>query len=195
MAPTPPPPHEDEPHGLDWEALRQGARRRLRARMSGFSPQDIEDGVQDVVGRMVAFVRRHGRPDSPEGLLMSLVRAVAANAIRRRQRERALQSGEIATWLGEPSEDGAEQGVLEEYRRIVFHVREYFRLKKSGCLPLADAKSQGMSLKEHAARERLSYEQVRQTWSRCVRLIHDAMRKHRLRIAWLTPDRKDSPDE
>ena len=195
MGLPPPPDHEDALRSLDWPALTASARRRLRARMSGFGAQDIEDAVQEVSERMVKFVRRHGRPDSPEGLLLRIVRAVAANAIHRRQRERALQSGDLATWLDEPPGDGSEEHVLEEYRRIAFSVREYFRLRRAGCLPLAEAKSRGESLKEHAARQRQSHEQVRQAWARCRRLILDAIRRNRLRIDWVLPRRREASGE
>jgi len=184
------PPRQDDVDDLDWDALRDRARRRLRARLSGFGATDLEDAVQDVAQRVVEFVRRHGRPDSLDALLLHLVRAVAADAIRRRQRDRAVQTGEVATWLDEPSVDGHEEEVLEEYRVIVFHVREYLRLRRAGCVPIADAKSRGESLKEFAARERTSYDMVRQAWSRCVKLIHDAMRRRRLRLPWLTPRRR-----
>jgi len=186
MSPDPPRPHDD----LDWEALRDRARRRLRARLSGFGATDLEDAVQDVAQRVVEFMRRHGPPDSIDALLLSIVRAVAADAIRRRQRDRAVRTGEVTTWLDDPSVDGDEREVLEEYVAIVYQVREYFRLRRAGCLPLAEAKSRGESLKEFAARERTSYDLVRQAWSRCVKLIHDAMRRRRLRLPWLTPRRR-----
>jgi len=194
MASTPRPPHEDELRALDWQALRASAHRRLRARMSGFSSQDLEDAVQDVAERMVEFVRRRGRPDAPEGLLVSIVRGVAADAIARRQRDRTIHVPDDGNRLEQFAADPEEDDVLEEYRRIVFHVREYFRLKRAGCVPLAEAKSRGESLKTYAEREGVSYDQVRQAWSRCVKLIHDAIHRNRLQLMWQVPSERKPPD-
>ena len=186
------PPHEDELQKLDWEAIRESSRRRLRPRLGGFSTTELDDAVGAACERMVKFVRRRGLPDSPEGLLVRIVRAVAADFIAQRQRDRALIRGDVATWLGEWEPRPDEDDVLEEYRQIAFHVREYFKLRRAGCLPIADAKARGETLKEHAARNHDSYEQVRQAWSRCVRLIHEAMRMNRLRLAWPTPRKREA---
>jgi len=192
MAESSHPPHEAEVNKLDWEAIRDGARRRLRARLSGFNSTELEDAVQIVCEQMIKFVRRRGLPEKPEGLLMRIVRAVAADTIEQRQRDRALERGDLAYWLGEFASGSDEEAVLEEYRQIVFHVREYFRLRRARCLPIADSKARGETLKEHAARNHHSYEKVRQAWSRCVKLIHDAMRKNRLRLAWLAPRKREA---
>jgi len=172
---------------LDWDALRAGARRRLRARLSGFSAQDVDDATQDVLADMVGFVRRNGLPEHPEGLLVCLVRAVAADVIGGRQRERAFHCRYSEAWLEQQLLPADVQEILQRYRENSFHILEYFRLKRAACVPLADAKSRGESLKDHAARSGLSYLQIRQAWSRCVRLIHDAMRSHRRHMAWTTP--------
>lgn len=172
---------------LDWDALRAGARRRLRARLSGFSAQDVDDATQDVLADMVTFVKRHGPPERPEGLLVCIVRAVAADVIGGRQRDRALTSSYGETWLEQQLLPADVRDVLLLYRENSFHIREYFRLKRAECLPLADAKSRGESLKDHAASGGQSYTQIRQAWSRCVRFVHEAMRRDRLRLAWPTP--------
>jgi len=195
MAASKDPDHEDELPKLDWDDLRAMAGRRLRARLSGFSQQDIEDAVQDVTERLVKFIHRHGMPDHLGGLLIRIVRAVAADAIERRQRERALERGDISTWLDEPSWADVEEHVLEQYRLIVFSVLAYFKLKRAGCVPLANAKASGESLKEYAARLKVSYQRERMRWSRCVKLIHEAMRKNRLRLNWPTPRKLQESDE
>ena len=187
------PSHEDTPQPMDWEELLAAARRLLRARMRGFSAHDIEDAVQEFAAGWVKFEKKNGPPDHPEGLLVRIVRAVAANAIACRQRERALARQDIRAWLGEGG--SPDDDVVEQYQVIVFHVREYFRLKRAGCVPLADAKSQGESLKDYAARLEQSYEKIRQAWSRCVRLIHEAMRRKRLRLEWPTPRKPKGSDE
>jgi DNA-directed RNA polymerase specialized sigma24 family protein len=195
MAATEGPDHENELPKLDWESFRAMAGRRLRARMTGFNQQEIEDAVQDVTERFIKFLRRRGMPEHPDGLLVRIVRAVAANAIERRQRERALQAGDISTWLDEPSWADIEEHVLEQYRLIVYSVLAYFKLKKAGCVPLANAKASGESLKDYATRLKVSYQRERMRWSRCVKLIHEAMRRNRLRLNWPTPRKRKSPDE
>jgi hypothetical protein len=184
MATSSQPPRVDDADKLDWTSLRDVARRCLRARLGGFSSTDLDDAVQEACKRMVKFVRRRGLPDRPVGLLIRIVRAVAADAIECRQRERALRAGDVATWLGERDDAPDGDEVLEEYRQIVALVRGYFQLRRAGCVPLADAKSRGESLNAFAARTQDSYEKVRQAWSRCVKLIHDAIQKQRLRLEW-----------
>ena len=192
MPSIPPSPDDSEFAGLDWDALRASAARRLRARLGGFGPQDLEDAVQEVLERFLGFTRRHGPPHTPEGLLFRLVRIVAANAIARRQRERAIEQGVVPIWRDPSGTDTGDDEILEEYQRVVFHVREYFRLKRAGCVKLADVKSRGESLKDHAAHAGISYDEVRQAWSRCVRLIHDAMRANRLQLHWLKPRAREA---
>jgi len=186
---------EDALAQLDWDALRAAARRRLRARLSGFSAQDVDDATQDVLTHMVAFVRRHGRPDRPEGLLVCIVRAVAADVIAGRRRDRAFECSYSETWLEQQLLPADVRDVLRRYRENSFHILQYFRLKRAECVPLADARSRGESLKDHAVRQRQSYASVRQAWSRCVRMIHDAMRSHRLRLAWPTPRERNGSHE
>lgn len=190
------PPYEDPLRRLDWKALHASARRLLRGRMSGFEPQEIEDAAQEVAKRMVEFVHRRGDPESPGGLLVSMVRAVSADAIARRRRDRTIITrvpDAEPLMVESPLEE--EQEILEEYRNIAFHVLEYLRLRRASCLPLADAKSKGESLKDVAERLGFSYAQVRQAWARCVKVIHDAIRRRRLRIAWsLTSPASTSSD-
>jgi DNA-directed RNA polymerase specialized sigma24 family protein len=180
---------------LDWSELRAAARSRLRARLSGFCAQDIDDATQDVLTHMVTFVKRHGPPERPEGLLIKIVRAVAADAIGGRQRDRAFNSSYGETWLEQQLLPADVREVLRRYRENSFHVREYFRLKRAECVPLADARSRGESLKDHAARGGQSYPKIRQAWSRCVKMVHDAMRRNRLRLAWPTPRERSGAHE
>lgn len=194
MASPPPDPPEHDLAAIDWAALRASARRGLRARMNGFNHDDIEDAASDVVDRFLRFVRRHGPPHTPEGLLFELVRRVAANQIVNRQRDRALAQAALSSGVLTDHAEMDEDEILVEYANIVFHVQAYFRLKKAECATLADAKSRGESLKAHAAERGLSYEKIRQDWSRCVKLIHDAMRAKRLRLPWPTPPRRRQPD-
>jgi hypothetical protein len=186
-------PRELEIAAIDWAAVRASARRRLRARMGGFSGEEVDDAVEDVVERYVRFIRQSGPPHTPEGFLFELVRCVAANNILRRQRERLLETGAVPTWVrpldGVPDEDE----VMAEYARIMFQVKEYFQLKKAGCVELANVKSRGESLKAHAAKLGCSYFKLSKDWERCKKLILAAMRANRLRIEWLIPRPKRKP--
>jgi len=173
---------------LDWEALRAAARRLLRLRMSGFDRDEIEDATQEVLERMVGFVERHGLPSSPGGLLVCLVRCVAANKITLRKRERQIIDRFTVGALDAPSPGDTEEEILEEYRAIVAFVLEYLRLKRAGCVPIAEALARGESLKQYSERNGLSYDQVRQAWSRCKRQIHEALLKKRLRFPWTPRD-------
>src|SRR5262249_44453266 len=161
-------------------------RRLLRARKSGFSAQDIEDKVQDVLAAMLQFMKRHGPPDCQEALLVKIVRAARSDAVTPRQEERKLPPADPRAVLSDPHTALEEAIVIKKYKEIVFHVREYFRLKSAGCVPLADAKARGESLKDYAARLKQSYDKIRQEWSRCKQKIHDAMRQNRLRLDWPT---------
>ena len=187
------PSREDALHRLDWDALGASARNRLRARLSGFSAQDVDDAAQDVLTHIVEFVRRRGLPERPEGLLVHIVRAVAADAIAGRQHDRAFMRGHAAAWLEQQALPADVLEVQRQFRENGFHILEYFRLKRAECVPLADARSRGESLKDHAARHGKSYDMTRQAWSRCVRLIHDAMRRNRLRLEWPTPRDRTGP--
>ncbi len=190
MPPSPNDPFEHELAAIDWEALRRSAVRMLTLRLRGLSAEDIEDAAQDVARRYATFVRRNGAPHTPDGLLADLCRKVAANFIRKRQDERGLLTRLHASLADEPESDEESAEAVREYQAIVFFVREYFALRRAQCTAIADAKAAGESLKDLAARLKLSYEKVRQDWSRCVRLIHDAMRRNRLRLPWPTPRRR-----
>jgi hypothetical protein len=193
MATSSQPPRVDDADKLDWTSLRDVARRCLRARLGGFSATDLDDAVQEACERMLKFVRRRGLPDSPVGLMLCIVHAVSADAIKCRQRERQLRSGEVRTWLVEPDDrpdKDKEDEVLEEYREIVEIVRGYFQLRRAGCVPIADALSRGELLKTYAARNQESYTKVRKAWSRCQKFIHDAIDKRRLRLKWPRPAKR-----
>ena len=189
MAADQTPPDDDGP--LDWDALRATARRLLDKRMSGFDRDEIEDAVQEVCQRMLGFLDRHGPPRRPVGLLIRLVRCVAANKIAERQWERQAIARTDFAEFDVPSPGDAEDEILEDYRAIVAFVLEYLRLKRAGCVPIAEALARGETLKKYAECHGLSYDQVRQAWSRCKRQIQEAMRKKRLRFPWSNPRDKN----
>lgn len=196
MSPSPPDSFEHAVAAIDWEALRRAALRLLRLRMRGLDAETIEDAVQEVSNRYLGFVRRRGAPHTPDGLLADLCRKVAATAIREEQEKRELRAQPPPDWaLGDTPTDEELDEAVRAYTSIVFFVREYFALRRAHCTPLADAKARGESLKDFAQRMTLSYEKVRQDWSRCVRLIHDAMRRNRLRLPWPTPAQKPRSDD
>jgi DNA-directed RNA polymerase specialized sigma24 family protein len=192
MAPTREFPFEDELQRLDHGALRALAIERLRARMGGFDPADIENAAQDVMEGLIQSVRRRGIPLSAEALVVRIARNIAADYIRARQHERIGHEG----LAGEARHDagaGGEDESLEAIRELAFLVCEYFRLRRAPCLPIAESKRAGISLKAHAERFGLSYDKVRKDWSRCVEWVFDAMRKGRLRLNWTLPHkRKDA---
>ncbi|MEQ1832429.1 MAG: hypothetical protein ABL977_05180 [Candidatus Eisenbacteria bacterium] len=183
-------PSERELAAIDWEALRRSAVRMLALRMRGLSTEDVEDASQEVARRYATFVRRNGPPHTPDGLLADLCRKVAANAIRKIQEERGLLAQLHAAQNDEQESEADSAQALRDYQTIVFFVREYFALRRAQCTTIAEAKAAGESLKALAARLKLSYEKVRQDWSRCVRLIHEAMRRNRLRLPWPVPRRR-----
>lgn len=196
MSPSPTDPFDGDVAAIDWAALHQSASRLLRLRMRGLGAEAVEDAAQEVSKRYLGFVRRRGAPHTPDGLLADLCRKVAATAIHARQAERELRAQPPPDWASPdgPTEVDIEAAV-RAYASIVFFVREYFALRRARCTPLADAKARGESLKDFAQRMRLSYEKVRQDWSRCVRLIHDAMRRKRLRLPWPTPAQPSRSDD
>jgi hypothetical protein len=163
------------------------ALRRLRGRLGGFEAPEIENAVQDVMLGFTEAVRRSGIERSAEGLVVQIARNVAADMIKGRQRERAG----VRAYEREPNEGSAgladEGELVERTCRTAFFLIEYWKLKRVRCIPLADVKKLGKSLKEYALEHGLSYEKVRQDWSRCVRLLFDAIRKGRLKVDWHLP--------
>jgi hypothetical protein len=139
---------------------------------AGDSPSEIEDAVQEVSRLMVKFVRLHGPPRRLDGLVALLARRVAAEKIAQRRRKRMLDE---------------EEEILEEHRAILAFAFEYLRLKRSDCIPIAEALARGETLNACAERQNLSFDQVRKKWSRCAKLIHEAMRNKRLRLPSPTP--------
>jgi DNA-directed RNA polymerase specialized sigma24 family protein len=177
-------PFEDQLEGLDLNALRSLALRRLRGRLGGFEAAEIENAGQDVMLGFTESVRRRGIERSAEGLVVQIVRNVAADMIKERQRERAG----VRAYEREADEGSAgfqdEEELSERIRRTAFFLIEYWKLKRAPCIPLADVKKLGKSLKEYAHEHGLSYDKVRQDWSRCARLVLDAIRKGRLKLDW-----------
>src|SRR5580765_1406502 len=189
MADPPQDAHEAEVEQVDWSVIRAIARRRLASRMGGFRAEDLEDAAQDCCEAYLEFIRRSGTPRSPEGLLFSIVRAIAADAVNRRRAELAAQRNPELVALLYMAEDPYREAVAL-YETIVFLVREYFRLKRVACLPLADVKAAKGSLKDYAQICGVSQSQVLKEWSRCAQLIRDAVRGGRLRIPWVPPPRR-----
>jgi DNA-directed RNA polymerase specialized sigma24 family protein len=190
MGDPPQDPSDSVALGVDWDAVSSSARRGLAARMGGFRTEDIEDSVQDACTAYFLFVRRNGAPPhSPESLLFKIVRGIAANAIRRRQRERAALSNPE---LGASLYSTDERNLFEALETTVFLLREYFLLKKAACAELADLRARDGSLKDHANAKGISHDTTRQDWSRCAKLIRDAVRSGRLRIPWMPPPPRNS---
>jgi DNA-directed RNA polymerase specialized sigma24 family protein len=180
-------PFKDQLERLDLGALRSLALRRLRARLGGFEPAEIENAAQEAMLGFTEAVRRSGIERSPEGLVVQIARNVAADMIKGRQRERALfRVYDRETWRGQSGFEDDEE-VSEHIQRTAFFLIEYWKLKRARCLPLADVKKLGKSLKEYAHDHGLSYDQVRQEWSRCARLVVDAVRRGRLKLDWQLP--------
>lgn len=183
-------PFEPELQRLDLEALRRIALHRLRARLQGFDAAEIENAAQEVLLGLTQVVRRSGIRTSAEAIVVQIARNVAADMIGKRRRERGLQQalqGDSAPFRPDPEQ---EEEILEAVRRMAFFVKEYYRLRRAGCLPLAEAKQRGESLKAFALAQGLPYDKVRQDWSRCAKLIHDAIRMGRLRLDWPRTDQR-----
>lgn len=191
MVEPPQDPREAYLASVDWNAVRASARRGLAPRMKGFTAEDLEDAIQDVSEGYLEFIRRSGAPRTPEGLLLTIVRAVAAGSVNRKKTERrAHENPELRARLY--TDDDSERAALEAYVTTCFLMREYLRLKRAPCVVLADLKARNGSLKEHARTSGLSYDKVRQDWSRCAKVVRDAVRSGRLRIPWMPPPRGPS---
>ena len=111
----------------------------------------------------------------------------------RRQRERDRLSPDVEIEKLSPS--GPDRAIIEEWREICFMILGYFLLRRAICLPIAEAVVVGETLKEYAARLHLSYPKVRQDWVRCLDLIHDAIRKGRLRIEGVNLGNRERVDD
>jgi len=189
------PEHHEQLPRLDWETFRALAGRRMRALLADFGELDIDRALQDVSERMVKFRRLHPFPERPEVLLIRVVRAVSAEAIERRQRERALQIGDVSTWLGEPLVYDLDEPVVEHTRAILLDTLIFMRLKKAGYMPLAVAIANGESPKDYAARRKLSLPRVRRQWSRCAGLIREGIRQKGARVARARRAQRRSPHD
>ncbi len=180
---------EHELQRLDLEELRGLAIACLRGRLNGFDQSEIESAAQDVMLGLTEAIRRRGIQRSAKALLVQICRNVAADLVRARQLERKLHEG----WRSEIDglqESATEEETLEAIRRATFFVKEYLTLRRAECIPIAEAKQKGQSLKDFAEAHGFSHDQVRQLWSRCVRFVLDAIARGRLQLEWPLPRKR-----
>lgn len=180
---------EHELRSLDLEDLRRLAIACLRVRLSGFSSDEIESAAQEVMLGLTQTVRRRGIQRSAKAIMVQICRNVAADMIHARQHERELQRG----WVLEHETQGLseqDEELDEAIRRATFFVKEYLTLRRAECMPLAEAKQRGQTLKDFAAANGFSHDQVRQLWSRCVRFVIDAIERGRLQLEWPLPAKR-----
>lgn len=179
---------QDPEPELDWTALRAEAQRRLRARLRGWSVEAIEDATQEVMTRLLAFVRRCGAPRNPPGLLSVMCRRVAVDVIRRASIDRrhdSIDAGDLR--LVDPDAAVDRELMAEEVRWAVHVVLAFFEQRKAPCLEIARARYDGLDLGKLAEATGQTHDELRQRWVRCARLLREAV--ERGEISFVLPRR------
>lgn len=176
-------PREPSDQPIDWQELRASIRRRLHFHLQGWTPEAIEDATQDVAVKALLFVERSGMPENMDALLTVISRRTAASRIRDRSRRRPHEPLFEDSAM-EPDEAARrEQALLEEaVQWRALQVIGYFRRRQASCLELAEARANGVELKELAARTGQSHGALLQRWSRCRRRLREAIARGE--VAW-----------
>lgn len=181
------PPRDPSEHSFDWEQLRASVRRRIAFHLQGWPAEEIDDATQDVLFKLLRFLDRSGPPDNVDGLLTVIARRTAVERIRARSRRPALEGvqEDSAVTLDEAARHELAQ-LEERVRWKAFQVIEFFRENQAPCLELAEARAQGIDLKQVAADTQQSHAALLQRWSRCMRRLRAAILGGKLR--WDEPE-------
>lgn len=181
---------------LEWLQLLELARQRLRARLRDWPMQDIDDLAQDVMANTLDFVRRNGPPRSPEGLVSVIARRRAADAIQDEEmaRHREISLDSVTPTLEGPLSESELAEILEEQAWTAFVVSAFFRSAAAHreCMAIAEAKRDGIDLRQFAEVRGQSHDAVRQRWSRCLDSLEEAITRGDLRIDWRLVRRRKS---
>jgi RNA polymerase sigma factor (sigma-70 family) len=151
--------------GLDWDALREFARRRLRSKLRFTRDEDLEDLAQECVVGLLRFSRREAI-HTPEAAMSVIVDRTAIDWIRSprgRGAELPLEDGDGKT-IDIPAPEHPDRSALE---RLRFTVAEFFRETSAPCLEIALHYFVDPNLKRIAERLGLRHDVVRQRWTRC----------------------------
>lgn len=169
--------HIEPPHGaFDWRAIRGMVARRMGYHLRGWEPSEIEDATQDVLVRLMRFIERSGPPDSMDALALVVARRTALERMRtrsRRPRTEAIQEDAAVT-----ADEATHRALLDLEDDVAWkalQVREYFRKHQAPCLELAEARSQGVDLKQVAGQTGQSHDALLQRWSRCMKRLRTAI--------------------
>ena len=169
-------PRDPSDETIDWQEVRASIRRRLHFHLQGWSPEEIEDATQDVVVKLLLFLERAGAPESLDGLLTVIARRTSASRIRDRSRRgRHLPVRDETELAADEAGERELAEVEEQVQWKALQVITYFRRAQAPCLELAEARANGVELKDLAARTNRSHAALLQRWSRCMRRLRDAI--------------------
>lgn len=173
----------------DWQRLWWLAFTRLRSKLRDFSRQDIEDLSQRVVTEALEFVGRHGPPRSHDGLVSVIAKRRAADAIRRRRKQKKkphIPIEAVQETLQGPLSSRELDEIREEQDAIAAMICAFFRSTgvHPDCMALAEAKSDGIDFRQYAESAGQSYAAVRQRWTRCLDSLQRAVDAGEVRLGW-----------
>lgn len=174
-------PRDPSFEGLDWAEIRTSVSRRLSYQLRGWEPSDIEDATQDVVLRLMHFLRRTGSPRSLDGIVTVIARRTAIERIRirsRRPESQPIREGDSVAL-----DEATRYELLELEEEVTwkaFQVREFFRLHQTPCVELAEGRSNGIDFKQLAEATGQSHLALLQRWARCMKRLRTAIASREL---------------
>lgn len=161
---------------IDWDTTRT----RMKLAFSGHVHFEDRSLVDDLTQEGLVRILRASRTTQIENLdafLNTVVRRVWIDHVRRR-----------ASWrrIFDPLEDGTERDAAAPptaaepesgtpVSRTRFLVMEFFRTRKSACLPLASEYFHELDWNQVAERLGRSHAAIRQQWKRCVDALRTAV--------------------
>lgn len=174
-------PRDPSEEPQDWTEIRASIRRRLAHYLRGRSAEEIEDATQDVLFKVLLFMKRSGPAKKLHGLITVISRRTAKQRFRERGRRPQPEplTEDMAPTADEPSRrEIVEIEELADWRAFV--VIAYLRANFPKCVELAEARARGIDLKRLAEQTGQPHGALLQRWSRCMRKIREAVAKGRL---------------
>lgn len=161
---------------VDWKRAQQHLQGCLRRHLGGGTGrEEIADLTQEAFLRYLR-ARRREAPRDAFALLTTIAQRTAADWVRRRQRWALLvQPATDDEVTQTPARGPAAHDLGDPDERVRFLVLEFFRSRRAECVELAHAYFRRHDWRSVANELHLTYESVRQRWSRCVRSLRQAV--------------------
>jgi DNA-directed RNA polymerase specialized sigma24 family protein len=158
---------------VDWRAVREGVKQRIRNRLERLEVAELEDLAQEAVIHVFRVVRKEGATNL-EGLMSTVAHRTAVGFIRRRVRWRKIMEpfSDNAADCAAPA-TRAHESLGDPCERVRFTVLEFFR-DSMLCMELVTSLFEGKTWSAVAAETGIDHEAVRQRWSRCLKRLRSA---------------------